>query len=80
MTRGFDPEAFLEIAKALRKDDKLDLEARLRTAIGRAYYAAFLKAYMKFETNVIIEEARRLLSDNSYLETIRADFKSERGR
>jgi len=43
----FDPEIFLEIAKALRKIKSIDLEGRLRTAIGRSYYSAFLIALEK---------------------------------
>ena len=37
-----DPSDFLEVARALIKGDPS--EAYLRTAVGRAYYAAFLQA------------------------------------
>lgn len=47
---GFDPEIFLEIAKELRDIRNLDLEGRLRTAIGRSYYAALLKSFIKLQS------------------------------
>lgn len=43
--KEFDPQEFWQLARALA-DDSED-EARLRTAIGRAYYAAFLVASTK---------------------------------
>lgn len=43
----FDPEIYLEIAKELRKLKSMNLEGRLRTAIGRSYYAAFLTTLEK---------------------------------
>jgi uncharacterized protein (UPF0332 family) len=46
----FDPEIFLEISKQLRTLKILDLEGRLRTAIGRSYYAAFLKTLKKLQS------------------------------
>jgi hypothetical protein len=42
----FDPEIFLEIAKGIIKIKDLDLEGRIRTGIGRSYYAAFLKSFL----------------------------------
>lgn len=38
----YDPEGFLELANNLLDDENYDFEGRTRTAIGRAYYAAFL--------------------------------------
>lgn len=38
----FDPSEFLRVANELA--ETVDDEARLRTAIGRAYYAVFLRA------------------------------------
>jgi len=46
----FDPEVFLEIAKKLIHDREYDQKGRLRTSIGRSYYAAFLKSKMKLES------------------------------
>ena len=47
----FDPERFFEVAEfnaAVRGTTAPDEEARLRTAVGRAYYASFLAARTKF--------------------------------
>ncbi|HUX98234.1 MAG TPA: HEPN domain-containing protein [Candidatus Deferrimicrobium sp.] len=49
MTNSFNPSKFLEIAKKLADDSKYDPDGRWRTAIGRAYYAAFLNALLKLE-------------------------------
>lgn len=50
MKESFDPEIFLEISKQLRKIKILDFDGRLRTAIGRSYYAAFLKSLIKLQS------------------------------
>ncbi len=50
MKRSFNPEAFLEIAKIIWNDKNLDREGRIRTAIGRSYYAAFLKSIIKLQS------------------------------
>ena len=50
MRESFDPYIFLEISKQLRNLKNLDLEGRLRTAVGRSYYAAFLKSMMKLQS------------------------------
>ena len=50
MTR-FDPERFFEVAEfnaGAQGVTAPDEEARLRTAVGRAYYASFLAARMRF--------------------------------
>ena len=39
---SFDPNEFLRLAHAIARDS--DDEARLRSAVGRAYYAVFLQA------------------------------------
>lgn len=39
---GYDPTGFLELADQLIEDGRYDKFGRSRTAIGRAYYAAFL--------------------------------------
>jgi len=49
LKEGFDPEIFLEISKQLRNIKSLDFEGRIRTAIGRSYYAAFLKSMIKLQ-------------------------------
>ena len=46
---AFDPEAFLEMAAQLLADKRYDTESKVRTAIGRAYYAAFLVTQIKLE-------------------------------
>jgi hypothetical protein len=50
MMKAFDPEGFLELANQLLSDKKYDSECKIRTAIGRAYYAAFLNAQNKLES------------------------------
>lgn len=50
MKANFPPRRFLELANELLNDKKYDKEARVRTAIGRAYYAAFLCAKTKLES------------------------------
>ena len=49
MVKYFDPEIFLEIAKKLKNNSAFDEQGRIRTAIGRFYYAAFLKASIKLQ-------------------------------
>lgn len=49
MLLGYDPRQFLEIATRLLKDSRYDMEGRIRTAIGRAYYAAFLLTMKKLQ-------------------------------
>ena len=46
----FNPEIFLNVAKKIKESINLDEQGKFRTAIGRAYYAAFLTAreYLKF--------------------------------
>jgi uncharacterized protein (UPF0332 family) len=46
---AFDPEGFLELAGQLLDDKNYDTESKVRTAIGRAYYAAFLITQSKLE-------------------------------
>lgn len=47
MPGAFKPKKFLELGKILLSDSRYDEEARIRTAIGRCYYATFLIAYRK---------------------------------
>ena len=49
MTNSFDSANFLEIAQNLIDDENYHEEGRLRTCIGRAYYAAFLEALQRLE-------------------------------
>ena len=45
MMKGtFNPEIFLGIAKRIKEDKTLNEQGKIRTIIGRAYYAAFLSA------------------------------------
>lgn len=45
----FNPEIFLDVAKRIKENNELDEQGKLRTVIGRAYYAAFLttREYLK---------------------------------
>src|SRR3954454_22798161 len=48
----FDPEDFLRLAERLVR---LNNEAEVRTAIGRAYYAVFLKARTNLSANRFVQ-------------------------
>ena len=50
MSGPFDPLIFLELAKKIRSNKNFDYQGKLRTAIGRAYYAAFLKSLSKLQS------------------------------
>jgi uncharacterized protein (UPF0332 family) len=52
MDKDFDPQLFLSIAKRLVNDTRYDTRGRIRTAIGRSYYAAFLKAKLKLNCRI----------------------------
>lgn len=45
----YDPRRFLEIANRLLLDSNYERQGRIRTAIGRAYYAAFLLSMKKLQ-------------------------------
>ncbi len=45
----FDPRQFLDLADALLDDSKYEKQGRIRTCIGRAYYAAFLLSMKKLQ-------------------------------
>jgi len=49
MRTSFDARSFLHLADRLLNDNRYEKEARIRTAIGRAYYAAFLSAMKKLQ-------------------------------
>jgi len=49
MCSSFDPRGFLRLADRLLNDTKYEKEARIRTTISRAYYAAFLSAMKKLQ-------------------------------
>lgn len=49
MQVSYDPRQFLEIADRLIRDRHYEREGRIRTAIGRAYYAAFLVAMKRLQ-------------------------------
>ena len=38
----FDPALFAQVGRSITRQGSLDKEARIRTAVGRAYYALFL--------------------------------------
>jgi len=72
----FDPQIFLEIADDIVGDRKYHVEGWLRTAIGRAYYAAFLIVEKKLrETGCRFEDTDKIhqyviqkaMERNSYL-------------
>lgn len=46
----FDPERFLEIANKILADRQYHDESGWRTAIGRAYYAAFLAVMKRLQS------------------------------
>ena len=45
----YNPKGFLILARKLLTDDNYKVDGRTRTAIGRAYYAAFLASKAKQE-------------------------------
>lgn len=49
MTNFFNPAIFLEVARRLKDHVNLDDQGKIRTVIGRVYYAAFLttREYLK---------------------------------
>jgi len=49
MHASFDPRDFFHLADRLLNDGRYEKEARIRTAIGRAYYAAFLCAMKRLK-------------------------------
>jgi len=49
MHTSFDPRDFFNLADRLLNDMRYEKEARVRTAIGRAYYAAFLCSMKKLQ-------------------------------
>lgn len=49
MPGTFNPKKFLDLGKSLLMDRRYDEDSRVRTAMGRIYYAAFLVARKKME-------------------------------
>ena len=47
---SFDPKLFAKVGHSIRQQGNLDKEARIRTAIGRAYYALFLSIRTEIRT------------------------------
>ncbi len=45
----FKPELFYELAQKLLEDSNYETNSRIRTAVSRAYYAAFLTARSRLE-------------------------------
>ena len=50
---AFNPQLLLDLANKLYEDPNYDDEARYRTSISRAYYAAYLTARCKLESTCI---------------------------
>jgi uncharacterized protein (UPF0332 family) len=53
MPRGFNPRKYLELGKVLLVDPAYEEDSRVRTALGRFYYAAFLVALQKLQSEGI---------------------------
>ncbi len=49
MRNFFNPKIFLDVARRIKDSNDLNQQGKLRTVIGRAYYAAFLttREYLK---------------------------------
>ena len=75
MRERFNPEIFLEIAKYLRKNKNLDEIGRLRTSIGRSYYAAFLctRDHLERKGKSFKKEAQHQ-DVRDYLKVLNQDF------
>lgn len=58
----FNPSDFLDLARELVKNN----EAKIRTAVGRAYYASFLTARNAFAINEKTPQAHRLVLSMLY--------------
>jgi uncharacterized protein (UPF0332 family) len=58
----FNPSDFLDLARELGKNN----EAKIRTAVGRAYYASFLTARNAFAINEKTPQAHRLVVSMLY--------------
>ena len=67
MLSRFDPKIFLKIAIYLKDESYIDNNGRYRTAISRAYYAAFLFAK---------ERTGRYFSKDKIHGTVRDHYKS----
>ena len=50
----FDPALFAQVGRSIIRPSSLDKEARVRTAVGRAYYALFLA----IRTEIRVQEGR----------------------
>jgi len=49
VSRHFNPSNFLDFAEQILNDRDYDERSKIRTAIGRAYYASFLMVKKKLE-------------------------------
>jgi virulence-associated protein VapD len=74
MPGAFNPKKFLELGKTLIADSRYDEDARIRTSIGRCYYATFLIAWRKMvrtgvrfdDKTKIHQEVKDAYMDNGY--------------
>jgi len=55
MRKFFNPVIFLEVARKIKDNNDLHGEGKFRTAIGRAYYAAFLTTREYLATRYLIK-------------------------
>jgi len=73
MVSQFDPKRFLEIAIYLKNEPNVDNIGSYRTAIGRAYYAAFL--FAKDRTGKYFNKEKMHQAVRNYYKSIsRADI------
>ena len=61
MRKFFNPAIFLEVARKIKDNNDLHGEGKFRTAIGRAYYAAFLttREYLAIRYQIKFEKERQ---------------------
>ncbi len=71
----FNPLIFLEIAKKIKQSQNLDEKGKLRTSIGRAYYAAFLTVRSRLERKGgIFVKDKQHYEVREYLKTLGHDI------
>lgn len=74
MRASFNPEFFLDIAKMIKENNSLNEQGKIRTIIGRAYYAAFLCA----REHLKIHKARAFDKEHQHQDVLNAldDFEA----
>ncbi len=75
MRKKFNPQIYLEIAKYLKDNNDLNLEGRIRCAVGRAYYAAFLLIRNKLkQKGRFFDKNRQHKEVREYLKILNQNF------